>query len=150
MRKPTENPIVRETIQRVNREIAKEVLIKLAELPPKKKGLSIYKRIGKRFLAVIDSIRAKIKSSIEEGESLAGQSLLPDPEFIILQVKETGPIPRGCSIWEYDVTNLTVVKAPVEEVDNNSKKCKAIIEKPGCQYFYALNEKTAKEKVGLT
>ena len=99
--------------------------------------------------AFFGSIRSKVKQSIKDGEEVANTTFLPDPEITMLQVSEIGTIPRGCSIWEYNNSARTVVKATIEEVEFGNGKRNAIIEKEGCKYFYALNEKSAKSKVGI-
>lgn len=152
--------MLNQTIRKVNKQVAAEVLQKPVDKVDAKVRLTLsekvimYIRIAKKeFHSFIFKIREKYRQSIQDGEQMAVQSILPDPEIKVLKAQGYSSIPRGCSIWEYNTTTRVLRKAPIEEVEVTDERGKAVrkcvMQEEGCQYFYALNEKTAKEKVGL-
>ena len=150
------NPVLQDVINKYKYEVHQKAIVmapgtfSLETVQTPVKGLkSFLVSIREAIRAFFGSIRSKVKQSIKDGEEVANTTLLPDPEITMLQVSEIGTIPRGCSIWEYNNSARTVVKATIEEVEFGNGKRNAIIEKEGCKYFYALNEKSAKSKVGI-
>jgi len=156
--------MLNQTIRKVNRETAKKVAAELLKEPVKvevkkprltlSEKVIMYIRIAKKeWNSFLFKIREKYQQSIQDGEQMATQSILPDPEIKVLKAQGYSSVPRGCSIWEYNTTTRALRKAQIEEVEVQDERGKAVrkcvMQDEGCQYFYALNEKGAKEKVGL-
>jgi len=154
------NPVLQEVINKHKVESYKAILSAQVERSPE--TVLTFNQQTKHFLisirdrirAFFGSIRSKVKQSIKDGEEISNTTFLPDPEITMLKSIGFTSIPRGCSIWEYNNAERMLSKATIEELDVEDErgkgKRKVVLQKDGCQYFYALNEKSAKAKVGLT
>ena len=156
----TNNPVLQQVSNKYKLEVRqKAILSPSAERSSEK--VQTFNQQTKAFLmsirdeirAFFGSIRSKVKQSLTEGEETANRTFLPDPEITMLKSQGYTSIPRGCSIFGYNNSERILEKAVIEEVEvedeRGKMKRKVVIQKPGFTYFSALNEKTAKSKVGI-
>ena len=154
------NPVLQDVINKYKYEVHQKAIVmapgtfSLETVQTPVKGLkSFLVSIREAIRAFFGSIRSKVKQSIKDGEEVANTTFLPDSEITMLKSQGFTSVPRGCSIWGYNNSERILEKAVIEEVEVDDERGKAnrkvVIQKPGFVYFSALNEKSAKSKVGI-